>query len=179
MYYTAGMRAYNMSKIIVLKGGQADKIMNVSANILRNIVSSIVKVDARNVILSGELKPDTSWHEDRGHSWWGGASEDYYSIYGFNPQQGLIKLNIIMSCAYSRNGERQPEGESETLAEYLQRTNQLNTYVFFVEDHSGKEYGDNGEQFRYVSLFKAPDFKEYWSKVTNEDIQRWGKWLAE
>lgn len=144
---------------------------------MRNIVSSILDIDARKVELSGTIDPETSWGEDGGHSWWDGAAEDYFTVYGFNPKDGLVALDIQMSYAYSQNGEPQPEGESETLSEFMARDTR--EFIFFVVDHTGKNYGESGERFRQVTVFKAPDFQAYWNRVNNEDVARWSKWLNE
>jgi hypothetical protein len=64
VYYIAGMRAYNMSKIIVAKGLQADNNMaNMSAEILRNFIAKSFGIDAKQIVLSGEL-PEKLWISD-------------------------------------------------------------------------------------------------------------------
>lgn len=147
-----------------------------AASILREIVSRVIDYPAHKIKLSGEIQPDHSWHEDAGHSWWRGASEDYFTIYGFSPEEGLTQMDIRMSRAYSQNGQRQPEGESETLAEYCKRTE--TNPIFIVQAHSGKEYGDSGEEFYEVTIFKTPDFAQYWAELEEKDTARWENWLA-
>lgn len=147
-----------------------------AATILREIVSRVLNYPAHKIVLAGEIQPDHYWRENGGHSWWIGASEDYYKIFGFTPEKGLTPMDIKMSYAFSCNGESQPEGDYETLAEYCKRTG--DNPVFIVQDHSGKEYGESGEEFRIITLYKTPDFQEYWNQVNEADVQRWAEWLG-
>lgn len=148
-----------------------------SANILREIVASVIKCDAREIRLSGILNPETKWKEDSGHSWDENASQDYYKVWGFNPKDGLKMLNISMQSAYSENGSVINSGHSESLEEYLLRTKE--SYIFYVVNHSGRHYGKDGEEFDFLTIYKSPDFKKYWEKINMDDIARWEKWLKE
>lgn len=144
------------------------------ASVIRKLIAEKLDINPTKVILSGEISYKHSWHEDGGHSWWSGASEDYYTIYGFTAN-GLEVLPIRMSRAYSDNGQCLPEGESEPLSEFITRTGIMPHII--VVDHTGKQYGESGENFREVTVFTTASYTEYIEKVNWEDEARWKKWL--
>ena len=163
----------------MVKGLQAEFVMaNMSAEILRNIVASVLKVNARNVVLSGELDVNTVISDDQGHSWWNGASYCMENLYGFSSNKGLIKLDIIREYDWT-NGHSSDtvHTDGETVANYLERTNQMEEFLFFVIIGNAKSYGESEEPYNYCKLFKCPNFKEYYNKLKQQDIARWEQWL--
>lgn len=174
------MRTYNMSKLIVLKGGRADNNMaNMSAEIIREIVASTLKIKATQVILSGVL-PENFCIEAVSTSGNLYTNSNDNCVWAFNPQQGLVRLQQV---CISENAASNANGTWENSYGYTFCTlaEQAPDAIFFIVMESS-DYSDcNGrdEHSLTYTLFKAPDFKEYWAKVEKKDIARWEQWLAE
>ena len=160
---------------------------NIAVSVLRNIVSSIFKIRAQEVHLSNDImSPDYIACNDRGHSWWSGASDCMQTLYGFSPELGFIRLTdgytdivtkvsdrlLARDYAYSYNGEQSNE-QGEPL--YLHP--QASEFVFFLVRTNSKEYGDNGNREIYFTLYKAPNFAEHLTKLEEVDVARWEQWI--
>lgn len=162
------------------KGVQADKIMtNMSASILREIIARTLNVKATSIVLSGVL-PENFVAE--GCSTSGNLYSDTNDVYcwAFNPKQGLIQVpTICVNTMYASNANGTWENSYGVTFEYL-ATNYPEA-LFFVVRCSGSYSDCNGrnEEYDNITLYKAPNFKEYWAKIEESDIQRWEKWLAE
>lgn len=140
---------------------------NMSASILRNLVASVFGVNAKKVHLSGEISPEESFISYTGHSWAHGWN--VYKVWGFDPHTGFVQLNV--PSYFSDNGTSIGD-DPMTIAEMAKN----NEFIFFIvnHDHEDQNYqGDNS-----WTLYKAPDFREYWKKIEEEDIARWEQWLA-
>lgn len=173
------MRAYNISKIIVLEGGRADNNMaNMSASILREIVARTLNVKATQVKLSGQMPID---FVEGDCSTNGNLYSDNNTVlcWAFNPEQGLVSVPTIKTGGSSSNANGTWEQDYGVTAEYL--NNNYPNALFFVIRHYGSYSDCNGrdEEYDNITLYKAPDFKSHWAKVNEKDIQRWEKWLAE
>ncbi len=161
------------------KGVQAEFIMaNMSASVLRNIVSSVLGVKATQVKLSGQMSID---YVEGDCSTSGSLYDDNNVVlcWAFNPKQGLISVPTIKTGGGSSNANGTWEQDYGVTAEYL-ATNYPEA-LFFVIRHYGSYSDCNGrdEEYDNITLYKAPNFKEYWAKIEEQDIQRWEKWLAE
>jgi hypothetical protein len=148
---------------------------NMSASIMRSIVSSVFKVNPRKVVLAGEISPEFVPQNNCGHSWWSGAEELHHSIWGFDPQKGINELKITREYQFFDNGES-IHTKGEKLSEYLERTEE--EYLFFIVKEWGKPYGDNQEKYEIWTLYKSPEFKKYFQSLNSEDISRWEAWIA-
>lgn len=159
------------------KGLQGTKKMtNMSANILREIVSRTFNVNAKQVILSGELKHDESW-KDVYFDGSMGSDEDIYKIYGYNHKDGFVDLskyvgrksgsNYAHSSSYDKDGAR------------LCDIPEIDKYIFLVVRNIGYTAweGSSHSEWNKTYLYKLPSFTEYWQKIENEDLKRWEKFL--
>ena len=158
-----------------------------TAGVMRNLVSSIFKFRPEFIELKGEISPDFIPVEDRGHSWWSGAAEQYDSIWGFSPETGFIRIaggsrtegwtkdsSTMLSREYSYSNNGDVTHEEGCAIKYHP---QADEFLFFIIHSYGKEYGDTGEDFETLSVYKAPNFKEHFDKIEKEDIVRWEQWL--
>jgi hypothetical protein len=158
---------------------------NMSARILRNIVSSVFQVKPQQIILSGEIAYDFVAQHDCGHSWWSGASTHNDSVYAFDPKIGFVciagenlaevkdsEYKLLRDYSFSKNGEMDTS-EGEPLEDHPQ----ILEFCFFLVHSYGKHYGENGESFNEWKLYSSPNFREIWKKVDEEDIERWENWL--
>lgn len=173
MYYIVGMRTYNMSKIIVLKGGRADNNMaNMSASILREVVARSLNVKATSIVLSGEISPDTSF---TGNTCWSSqTTEHYFQLFGFNPQQGLVNLNECVGNWHNASDGTQHGVDGTSIC----NIKDVEQYIFFVVIEDIRAYDERWSEYS-IKLYKAPDFKSHWAKIEEKDIARWEQWLAE
>ena len=154
---------------------------NMSAQILRNLVSSVFNVKATNVVLSGEISPTYVPQLNNGHSWWTGGEEERHHVWGFSPRRGFVPLCVgrerfsdalKREYTFSQNGETVHE-EGMQLCDL----HNVEEFIFFVINKEGKDYGDNGEEYNGWELYKAPDFKSHWEEIEAADVTRWESWL--
>tara|TARA_S200002703_G_C3629494_1_gene193322 strand:+ start:112 stop:555 length:444 start_codon:yes stop_codon:yes gene_type:complete len=144
---------------------------NMSAKIIRNLVSSVFNVKAQNVILSGEIKPDYSITNNENVAYT--DSEQSKSLFGFSPKKGFTKISEVVTTVTYFNGNH---NHSTELGCVLSEVKGIDEYLFFVEKSSG--YTPDGNYENYT-IFSAPNFKEYWFKIEQQDIARWEQWLQE
>ena len=147
---------------------------NMSASILRNLVSSVFGIPATSVILSGEINPNWTAYagSTRGGMW---DSEEDNAIWGFCPQTGFKLLNIIGDLV-------QDEPDSpvyERNAIHLFEVDDVEDFIFFVV-HNKFSYSDNQrlDESDSWTLYKAPDFQSYIASVEEADIERWQSWIS-
>lgn len=143
---------------------------------IRNLVAKLANVHPAEIQLSEiPLSPDFVPQNNCGHSWWGGAEEEYDTIFGVSLANNVCKkLRIEAEYHFSENGSVS-HSEGQELAKYLAESKEH--YEMFLVNHSGKEYGDEGEEYNYWRLYKSPNFPEYWKGVNEEDIKRWENWI--
>jgi hypothetical protein len=166
-----------MSKNSGLRTARDDIMANMSAQIVREIVASSLKIKATNVILSSVL-PENFCVEAVSTSGCMYSNSNDCRVWAFNPQQGLVLLQqsvITENAASNANGtwENSYGYTFEMLAE------QAPEAIFFVVMESS-DYSDcNGRDEHSISytLYKAPDFKSHWAKIQQEAIARWEQWL--
>lgn len=160
------------------KGLQADNIMaNMSASILREIVASTLNVKATEVKLSGEMPLNAVYD---GCSTGGELYSDsnVVTAFSFSPKEGLREVPAIIThrqTASNANGTW--ENSYGYTAEYLAEV--CPDALFFVIKEENDYWDCNGrdEYSLTHTIYKAPDFREHWSKVEEEDIRRWSSWL--
>lgn len=149
-----------------------------SAQIVREIVASSLKIKATNVILSGIL-PENFIVEAVSTSGNLYTNNNDNCVWAFNPQQGLVRLQqvcISENAASNANGtwENSYGYTFETLAE------QAPEAIFFVVMESS-DYSDcNGRDEHRLSytLYKTADFATYFKNIEQQDIARWEQWLS-
>ena len=167
-----------MSKLKVVKGLQAEIIMgNMSAQIVRQIVGSILEIDTRKVHLSGIL-PESFEVEAVSTSGMGYSDNQDNCVWAFCPKQGLVKLNAICireMASSNANGT----WESSYGYTYEELALQAPEAIFFVVMES-RDYSDDfrDESSLNYTLYKSADFKEYWAKVDEQEIARWQEWIV-
>ena len=151
---------------------------NMSESILRNLVASVFNIKATRVTLSGEIEATANWQNSYMDGSCG-SNRDTYTIWGFNPQTGFVDISNIVG----RN-ERSNYTHSNTINELgkeLHTVENAESYIFFLINNNGYSHwsGSNQEEWDSWTLFKAPDFKNHWDKIEQEDIERWNNWLNE
>jgi hypothetical protein len=155
-----------------------EKIM-ISSKILREIISRTFNIPAREIKLEGELDPETSY-QNKYHDGSRGYSKITYKIWGYSPEKGFIDLSNNMVGYYSTSNYA---GES-TVDEPGKRICDIpdaDQYIFFLirkRDISDWE-GCSSHDWIMWRLYKAPDFREYWERVEEEDLKRWASWLEQ
>lgn len=145
---------------------------------IRNLVAKMANVHPSEIQLSeNPLSPAFVPQRNCGHSWWGGAEEQYDRVFGISLANSVCEeLKIETEYHFSENGSSR-HSEGQELAKYLAESGE--NYEMFLINHSGKEYGDEGEEYNYWMLYKSTDFSEYWKNVNMEDVKRWEEWIKE
>ena len=162
---------------------------NMSASILRELVAKVFNIKATQVILSGELSPTTIFQNDRGHSWWGGASHCIQTVFGFNPNLGFKRIcgewNMGLGIANNEFVLKRDYAYSDNGEFYESKGDEIGTlengedFIFFFVRSNEKGYGETAETEENFYLYKAPNFSEFLAKVEEKDIARWEQWLLE
>ncbi len=148
-----------------------------SAQIIRNVVAGTFNIDAKNIILSGELAPYASFQN---YQWNGSMGETEYtrSLFGWNPKSGFVNLSNYIGLEAGSNyahSERYDEPGTPMYAIEF-----VSDYIFFFltekiyENWEGSQY----QNYTKYTLFKAPNFAEHIEKLEAADIARWEHWLA-
>lgn len=145
-------------------------VANMSASILRSIVATIFKINPSTVKLSGEIGADASF---TGNTCWSAqTTETRYQLWGFNPMTGLINLSEYVGNSRNRQDGTQDVTEATRLCDIPG----VSDFVFFIVNDETRCYDDSRSSNDWT-IFKAPNFKEYFEKVTAKDIQRWSQWI--
>ena len=146
---------------------------NISAEIIRNLVSSVLKIDSRTIKLSGEISTEMECP-----NWSGNCHDSRYektTIYGFNPEKGLVELP---TCECEKDEDDVPTfGDNAHIYpdDYVD-------CLFFVtiSDSCSQMQSPESSDYEYsIQIFKAPDFKEYFDSIEKAEIARWKQWLSE
>lgn len=143
-----------------------------SASILREIVASVLKVDSRNIKLSGEISTEMKCENWSGNEY--DSRYDKTTIYGFTSEKGLVKLPTISNggdynqeCAtFGDNAFAYPE--------------QYKDCIFFVVIQEGCTQMQRPEDWDYyhsITVYKAPNFQQYFASIEEAEIARWEQWL--
>jgi hypothetical protein len=166
-----------MSKKTVLKGGRADVIMaNMSANILRELVSRVFEVRATEVKLSGELNPEFDLNGGTSYSSSCGHSVNSNTVYAFNPESGFKEIAGDDSHWSDGSGGRH-EAAPYPLHEHPDVSGDELFFVIKNIYNSGSWDGDRDAVT--WTLYKAPDFRAKRDLVEAIDVARWEAWLEE
>ena len=150
----------------ISKGINLNVMANISASILREIVSSTFNYPATKVILSGYISPE----------WIGKSStnvaytdvrDDVDYLYSWNAIDGFKPVNNCYECYHYYNGNH-----NVTVTDGLPLHECVDgTEVFFVLVHKLDDYID------YVTVFKAPNFAQKWAEIEEADTLRWLEWV--
>lgn len=148
-----------------------------SASILRNLVSTVYKVKAKNVKLSGQMP--TNW-ETSEVSTYGGmySDEEWVNAWGFHPQKGFIKIEKILMMENAKsNANGTWENSYGYTAEYIAK--ECPDALFFIvnEGHRYKDSTGRSSSGDNWTLYKSPDFSEIWAEAEAKDVQRWEEWV--
>jgi hypothetical protein len=151
---------------------------NMTANIVRNIVAASFKIDARKVILSGEINPETSF-QDR--SWNGSMGEDShsYAIFGWCAEAGFVNLNSIVGTYSGSNYAHSQLVDEPGKAIYEIEGVEKYLFFFIIETVYSNWEGSQFKDYTQHTLYKAPNFQEYKEKIEAADVARWERWLAD
>ena len=147
--------------------------MNMSAQILREIVSRVVNVNPGSVILSGEL-PKTFGVVATSTSGSMYGDSQSAKAYAFTPEEGLKYIKTERAYMSAAGSWANVEAYS-----FRHLAAMAPDALFFVIDESREINDCNGHSIdeRRVTLYKAPNFKEYFQQVAEADIKRWQAWL--
>lgn len=147
-----------------------------SAQIIREIVASSLKIKATNVVLSGVL-PEDFITEAVSHGGNLYSHDEWSVVWAFSPEKGLVRLRDEL---ITENAASNANGSWENSYGYTFETigRQAPDAIFFVVSE-GFEYSDinRNDSNSSICLYKAPDFKEYFDKIEQKDIVRWEQWL--
>lgn len=149
---------------------------NMSASILRNLVSSVYNVKATEVILSGELPETFVLCSNYSHGCM--FTKEYgYNVSAFHPERGFFPIKGTgVGCSQNANGT----WNDESIISFQDCAEQGKDAIFFlVYEHD--YYSAVGSETRRDitwTLYKAPNFAQYWAKIEEADVQRWEEWLS-
>jgi hypothetical protein len=147
---------------------------NMSAQILRNLVSSVFGIDAKTVVLSGEIAANYTTDNSCSYGCMY-TSQREEKLFGFNPGIGFVELSTNVKVQTS-NADGSWNGHMEV---FLPEVSAVNEYIFFVSIGSRFYSAEQAETTdeKFCKLYKAPNFKEYFDKIEAEDIARWEQWI--
>ena len=149
---------------------------NLSASILRNVISSVFNVESSKVVLSGILPENYDKVEDNssGNLY---SSNESLKLYAYHPTSGFVEVKGDNS-GYSRNadGTFNPEYRI-TFAE----CQMYKDAQFFVElfHKEGWQQGLADWNDTIVTLYGAPDWVAIDKINLVKDLQRWVNWNPE
>lgn len=151
--------------------------MNMSAKILRNIVAATFKVDAKSVVLSGQISAD--WTRCSNTCWSSQTTKETHKLWGFNSIKGFVALtDECVSKGHNHSDGTWTSTNSPKFVGELSKVHNIEDYIFFVYRSVGNAYHDESQSWDNWSLYKAPNFREHWDKVNSADIARWEQWLV-
>lgn len=143
---------------------------NMSASILRNLVSSIFNIDARKIELSGEISPMWRGSFTDGVSYMDYSCSGDREIWGFSPKEGFKQIEGCISVKTMYNGNHKCHyADADALMTCV--TGKELFFLVIKGDDSDEPFS-----WRYI-LHKAPNFQEYWKEIKQKDINRWEQWL--
>lgn len=147
--------------------------MNMSAQILRTLVSEVFNMPPSQVILSGVMPQNFQLEED--HSSGSMYTCDVnHEVYAFEPAKGFIKVPGDTSGASSNaNGSWNVEKKT-TFAHCSNYTSSL--FFVVIEDYKVHQEDVYTEK-RNCTFYKAPDFHAMFAAIEQADIDRWEQWL--
>ena len=139
---------------------------NMSASILRNIVSSTFNYPANKIILSGYISPE--WiGEFSTNVAYTDVRDDVEELYSWTAKDGFKPIEGCYTGSHFYNGNHDRDVTTgKPLHDCVDGTE-----VFFVLVHKLDDYID------YISVFKAPNFAQKWAEVEAEDLRRWENWI--
>lgn len=150
----------------------------IAVNIIRDLVSRIFKIDPRKVHLAtSEISPEyRSIYSTLSGGMW--DSEGIKTLWGFSPTTGFKEIPEIQYKEWNVSDGIPQDDRENTLC--LHEVEGVEQYIFFLEKetdvHSVPSNGINRNDTHWT-LFKSPNFKEYWNKIKQQDIERWSSWL--
>lgn len=137
-----------------------------SAQILREIVSSTFNYPATKVILSGYISPEWIGEFSTNVAYMD-VRDDVETLYSWNPIDGFKEVKGCYTGSHFYNGNHNRDVTTGSqLHECVDGTE-----VFFVLIHKLDECID------YVTVFKAPDFAQKWAEIETADVERWNTWI--
>ena len=151
----------------------------VAVQVLRNIVSSVFKIPARAVRLEErEIDPQFKAPQSSlGGGMW--DDESRTTIWGFSPEVGFVYIPKVEYRQWNDGFDGPPQDDSHQ-AMHLHEVEGVESFVFFLlyRNYSYScPYNSRSDYYEEWSLYKAPDFAQYWAKVGEEDLKRWEEWI--
>ena len=144
--------------------------------LVRAFIKKMFNVNPNQIVLASEpIEPTTSFQDDFSH---GSMYDTNYTVnvWGFSKEKGFLELENI-SGHYERNANGSMiDRPGLQLQEHELVKN--NSFVFFyVQERGGYQDNNREEDYTKDTLYKSPNFKEYWSSIEKEDIDRWENWI--
>ena len=144
------------------------------AEIIRNLVKSVFKVDISKVLLCGDLR-ETFETENNTAS---GNAYNYNKknkLYAYYPKRGFIEVKGDMN-GYSQNANGTQNKEYRILFEH---TLEHKEALFFIHHYSNNSWqeGKGSWQNESWTIYKAPDFDSIVKKTEIEEMQKWNNFI--
>lgn len=146
---------------------------NLSAGILRNVVSSVLGVDPKSVVLSGILPEnyDHSTNNSGGNLY---SSHETLKLYAYSSHSGLVEV------VGDYSGDSQ-NADGTHNSEYRVNFDHCRNYkfaTFFVElfHKEGWQQGSADWNDTITTLYGAPDWRTIERKEEDADSNRWWAW---
>lgn len=151
---------------------------SVSASLVRNLVSTIFNVNPTKVILSDrEIDPNyQSIYSTLSGGMW--SSNEITTLWGFSPQTGFKEIKEVQYSEWN-TPDGMPQNDRENTLK-LHEVPGIKKYIFFLEKkecHNSIPSNGVNENSITWTLYKAPNFSEFWAKIEHEDLERWSNWL--
>ena len=146
---------------------------NMSALILRNIVSSVLGIDPKSVVMSGILPEnyDRTTDNSRGNLY---SSSESLKLYAYSSESGLIEV-VGDYSGYSRNANGTCNDEYRVTFNHCRM---YKSAQFFVElfHKEGWQQGNPDWNDSITTLYGAPDWRTIDKIDLVKDLQQWVKW---
>lgn len=145
---------------------------NMSANILREIVSRTFNVRPTTIKLSGVIDPEYKCYKNT--CWSTQTTEHDSHLWGFHEKEGFVELTDIIRDGGHNYGDG--SWADCSTGNSLCHIENVDRFIFFVVNETARAYDDR-QSFNNWFVFKAPNFQEHLKKVEEADIARWEQWL--
>ena len=139
-----------------------------TAKILRNILSSTLSIKARYIRLADKpISLDWVGHSVTGVSYMNYRDRGHLYVATFSDKNGITEITEkVVNNRHMYNGNHdQDETDGSPLSDVVKESD------LFVIVGKGVDSDLN------YTVYKLPNFVEYWQKAENKDIERWSNWL--
>lgn len=158
-------RVHAMSKILSgYRTARGNHMANMSASILRNLVSAVFNVPALDVRISGPIDPKWNLEYTVGISYCATREDGEKHIWGYSPQTGFVEIPAVSQSVLSRGNHDKDYVEwSPSLYSIIDKGEYVlhNQYQFFLVE-AGTEDSSTW------TIYGSVDFDKYRDKVADQ-----------